>query len=75
LEVGGIASRELEMSNSEILKSITSTPAKALGLKKLGKIKEGCIADIGIWENGLDNFFSPSNNLQMLLIEGNEVLN
>jgi len=75
LEVGRIASQELEMSNSEILKSITSTPAKALGLKKLGKIKEGCIADIGIWENGLDNFFSPSNNLQMLLIEGNEVLN
>ena len=75
LEVGEVALRDLGMSNKEILKSITSTPAKVLGLKKLGKIQEGFIADIGIWESGLNGFFSPVNNLQMLFIEGHKVLN
>jgi len=75
LEVGELALRDLKMSNEEVLKSITSTPAKVLGLEKLGKIEKGSIADIGIWENGLDEFFSPVNNLRMLFVEGHEVLN
>tara|TARA_B100000029_G_C17603970_1_gene966739 strand:+ start:4095 stop:5285 length:1191 start_codon:yes stop_codon:yes gene_type:complete len=75
LEVGKLASRDLKMSNKEILKAITSSPAKALGLKKTGKIEEGSIADIGVWKNDLDDFFSSNNRLKMLFVEGNKVLN
>ena len=75
LEVGRVALRDLNMSNAEILKSLTSTPAKVLGLKNLGRIEKGCIADIGIWENDLNHFFSGSNNLEMLFVEGNKVIN
>ena len=75
LDVGRLALRDLKMTNEEILKSITSIPAKTIGLKKIGKIKKGYIADLGIWRNNIDKFFEKNNKLKMLFIEGNEVVN
>ena len=40
LDVGRLALRDLKMTNEEILKSVTSVPAKTIGLKKIGKIKK-----------------------------------
>ena len=75
LDVGRLALRDLKMTNEEILKSVTSVPAKTIGLKKIGKIKKGYIADLGVWKNNIDKFFEKNNKLEILFVEGNKVVN
>ncbi len=75
LDIGRLALQDLNMTNEEILKSITSVPAKTIGLKKIGKIKKGYIADLGVWKNNIDKFFEKNNKLKMLFVEGKKVVN
>ncbi len=75
LDIGRLALRDLNMTNEEILKSITSIPAKTIGLTKIGKIKKGYIADLGVWKNNIDKFFEKNNKLKMLFVEGKKVVN
>jgi N-acyl-D-aspartate/D-glutamate deacylase len=47
-----LVEKEKLLSLDEAVKRITSVPARKLGLKGRGEIKEGNIADLAVWKNG-----------------------
>lgn len=52
--------RHFGMKEEDILKAVTSSAAKAVGMSHLGKIKEGSAADIAVLSFGTSPFdFSP----------------
>ena len=72
IHIGGIVNKAIEMNEKvvpaiEMLKMATINGATSLGLKNLGVIKEGFLADLNIF-NLDSNSFTPRNNLISALV-------
>lgn len=72
IHIGGIVNKAIEMNEKvvpaiEMLKMVTINGATSLGLKNLGVIKEGFLADLNIF-NLDSNSFTPRNNLISALV-------